>query len=151
MMSRRACSRLVFGAVLPLVLLLCLPSYVSTNQLLPFKSDGCSLFFEGTYSDRDLWLDCCVAHDMAYWRGGTFNERRAADEALKRCVAETGQQFVAEIMEKGVRAGGSPFFLTSYRWGYGWREPRGYFTLTEAERQMAEQLLQESQQQREKQ
>ena len=36
-------------------------------------------------------------------------------------------------MLTGVRIGGSPYFPTSYRWGYGWPYPRGYQDLSEDE------------------
>jgi hypothetical protein len=36
-------------------------------------------------------------------------------------------------MLAGVRVGGSPYFPTTYRWGYGWPYPRGYKPLSEEE------------------
>ena len=36
-------------------------------------------------------------------------------------------------MLAGVRVGGSPYFPTSFRWGYGWPYPRWYRTLSESE------------------
>ena len=88
-----------------------------------------------------MWLTCCVEHDKAYWRGGSYQERLVADQKLRDCVAETGQPFIGEIMLGGVRAGGSPFFPTDYRWGYGWPYPRGYKVLTETELEQIEQML----------
>ena len=55
-------------------------------QLSDFKSDGCSLFVDGTFKDRDLWKGCCVEHDVAYWQGGTKKERKQAD-LKKKCDA----------------------------------------------------------------
>jgi len=109
-----------------------------------FSSDGCSLFPDGTPKDRSKWCDCCFAHDIAYWRGGTEKERKAADLALRDCVLDrTGNEALAEAMYLGVRAGGHPIFPTWYRWAYGWSYGRGYVPLTEDERTQAGKKLQE--------
>ena len=103
-------------------------------KISPFRSDGCSLFPNGTMKDRNLWCNCCLQHDIAYWRGGTEGERKKADETLRDCVRKkTGNKELAEIMYQGVRIGGSPVFLTWYRWGYGWPYGRGYAPLSEGE------------------
>ena len=84
--------------------------------------------------DRTLWCDCCFSHDMAYWRGGTREDRKEADKTLRACVMErTGNKALAAMMYDGVRAGGSPAFPTWYRWGYGWKYGRGYEALTTEE------------------
>ncbi len=98
----------------------------STGPLRPFTTDGCSGFPDGLPSHRDLWLRCCTDHDRAYWLGGTYDERLAADKQLRYCVAEAGNPAIAEIMLRGVRVGGSPWLPTSFRWGYGWPYGRGY-------------------------
>lgn len=103
-------------------------------DLAPFTSDGCSSFPNGTPANQSLWLDCCLRHDIAYWKGGTYEERLDADLALEQCVAKAGEPEIAKLMLQGVRAGGNPFFLTPYRWGYGWPFGRGYQALTEEER-----------------
>ena len=36
-------------------------------------------------------------------------------------------------MLAGVRVGGSPFFPTTFRWGYGWEYPRFYGELSDEE------------------
>jgi hypothetical protein len=101
-----------------------------------FTSDGCSLFPDGTVSDRAKWCSCCLRHDIAYWRGGTEDERRKADEMLRTCVLErTGDKALAETMYLGVRAGGHPVFPAWYRWGYGWPYGRGYRPLNAGERE----------------
>lgn len=100
-------------------------------DLKDFASDGCSLFPDGTMGDRAKWCECCLRHDIAYWRGGAEQERKTADEALRACVLErTGDKALAETMYLGVRAGGHPVFPTWYRWGYGWTYGRGYKPLT---------------------
>jgi protein tyrosine phosphatase (PTP) superfamily phosphohydrolase (DUF442 family) len=108
---------------------------VEAADLRPFTSDGCSLFPDGTPRDRTQWCDCCLDHDIAYWQGGTAEERVKADEGLRDCVLErTHDKGLAETMYVGVRAGGHPAFPTWYRWGYGWSYGRGYKPLTDAEK-----------------
>lgn len=103
-------------------------------ELGDFWSDGCSLFPDGTLQERTKWCDCCLNHDIAYWRGGTKEERKAADQALRTCVLErTGNKALATTMYDGVRVGGGPVFPMWYRWGYGWKYGRGYQPLTEDE------------------
>jgi len=96
------------------------------EEIKPFSSDGCSAFPDGTYQQQQLWLACCTVHDKAYWRGGTYQQRLDADLALKRCVAEVGEPLIAELMLAGVRVGGSPYWPTRFRWGYGWSYFHGY-------------------------
>lgn len=103
------------------------------GELKPFVSDGCSAFPDGTSKQQQLWLKCCTAHDYAYWKGGTYKERLESDVELKNCVARVGEKEVALVMLAGVRVGGSPFFPTKFRWGYGWPYPRMYAPLSEEE------------------
>lgn len=110
------------------------------GTLQPFTTDGCSRFPDGTPAQNDLWLDCCIAHDAAYWKGGTYQERVEADQALQTCVAKVGQPKIAALMRAGVRAGGSPYWPTSFRWGYGWPYPRPYRALSAQERAQVEKL-----------
>ncbi len=133
-MNRLITTALAFG-------LTAASAVVAAGELKPFSTDGCSLFPEGLRENQELWLECCVEHDKAYWLGGTYNERREADLALRECVTEIGQPEIAEIMLGGVRVGGSPYWPTTYRWGYGWSAPRGYRPVSDEERQLAEQLL----------
>ena len=113
-----------------------------TLQLADFTSDGCSLFFNGTFEDPELWKECCHKHDLAYWRGGTEEERNQADLAFKECVLKkTGNAELAEIMYQAVLVGGSPYFPTWYRWGYGWPVGRGYKKLSEQELLLVDQKL----------
>ena len=117
-------------------LLACLLFYcagVQARELKPFTSDGCSAFPDGTFHQNELWLNCCVAHDYAYWKGGTYDERKEADEALNKCVSDVGEPEIATIMLAGVRVGGSPIWPTKFRWGYGWPYPRFYKKLTQEE------------------
>ena len=108
-----------------------------TGRLAPFTTDGCSDFPNGTRQQKDLWLNCCIAHDKKYWAGGTAAEREAADRQLEACVAGVGEPAIARIMLAGVRVGGSPWWPTSYRWGYGWPFSHGYRALSAEEQAQA--------------
>ncbi|MDO8270919.1 MAG: hypothetical protein Q7U82_03230 [Gammaproteobacteria bacterium] len=121
------------GFLLLGVLLAMLPMLAQSEELAPFTSDGCSAFPDGSLEQRQLWLSCCVAHDVAYWQGGTYEERMAADLGLQQCVAQVGDSRIAAIMLAGVRVGGTPYLPTPFRWGYGWPYPRGYKKLTAEE------------------
>ena len=128
----------VFGPTL----LLLITSCSSEPKLKPFTSDGCSLFPARSIISEADWCSCCFEHDIAYWRGGTKAEREAADAALRDCVAKkTGDPAFGRLMYDGVRMGGSPYFLTWYRWGYGWPFERKYQALTAAETAQSERLL----------
>ena len=110
--------------------------------LKPFTTDGCSAFPEGTLEQQELWMPCCVEHDRAYWLGGSYQQRLDADEALKECVNRVGEPEIALLMLTGVRVGGSPYWITEYRWGYGWPYwdgfwPRGYKALEGEELEQA--------------
>ena len=103
------------------------------SELAAFTTDGCSSFPDGTLEYRDLWLDCCTTHDVAYWKGGLREERVKADEELRSCVASVGEPEIATLMLAGVTVGGSPYWPTKFRWGYGWPYARGYKALTVGE------------------
>lgn len=103
------------------------------SEIRPFTSDGCSSFPNGTFQQNELWLLCCVAHDYTYWKGGTFQDRVAADKELEACVSAVGEPAIALLMLAGVRVGGTPYLPTRFRWGYGWPYPRGYKALSESE------------------
>ncbi|WP_317931814.1 hypothetical protein [Halioxenophilus sp. WMMB6] len=113
--------------------LLFLPSLVWAESIKPFTSDGCSVFPDGTPGQQQLWLACCTEHDYAYWQGGTYEQRMQADLRLHECVTQVGEPEIAELMLAGVRVGGSPYWPTQFRWGYGWSYPRGYRALTDQE------------------
>jgi hypothetical protein len=111
-----------------------LSTCVLAQEMQPFSTDGCSMFPDRSLINKSDWCSCCLAHDLAYWRGGTADERLKADQDLKTCVfAAYGKEELADLMLAGVRAGGGPYFFTPYRWGYGWRFGRLYEPLTAAE------------------
>ena len=120
--------------IIIIVLLLIDPALSLAEEIALFTTDGCSAFPDGTVHQQTLWLDCCIKHDLAYWAGGSYDERRQADQTLNSCVTKAGEPEIARLMLAGVRVGGSPYFPTSYRWGYGWSYPRGYQLLNEQER-----------------
>lgn len=111
------------------------------DKLSLFTSDGCSAFPDGSLEQQTLWLNCCVHHDLAYWKGGTYEQREAADKDLEACVANVGESEIGSLMYAGVRMGGSPYFPTPYRWGYGWPYPRGYQELSSEEVKQARKQL----------
>ena len=131
---------------MPLIILLLISILASgcagAQELKAFQSDGCSLFPDrSTITSKD-WCLCCFEHDLAYWRGGTADERLEADRRLKACIlTKTGDEKLAEMMYSGVRFGGSPYFYNWYRWGYGWGYERKYAPLSEAERAQVEERL----------
>lgn len=125
-------------------MILNLPACTGTGDLAPFTTDGCSAFPDGTVEQSQLWLDCCTQHDVAYWKGGSYDEREQADENLKNCVAAVGEPTIAALMLAGVRVGGTPHLPTRFRWGYGWPYPRGYRTLSEQELVAVEERSRES-------
>lgn len=107
-------------------------------------SDGCSggmsagyaklpQAVRNRYGETLPWHDCCVEHDRAYYYGGTREQKKEADEALKQCVAQTLDDstlgtLLGSSMQAAVTIGGLPYFSTSYRWGYG-EDFRGSETL----------------------
>jgi hypothetical protein len=115
----------------------------SRKALNDFTSDGCSLFPDRNMILKQDWCGCCLQHDIAYWKGGTEAQRLFADTALKECVfEETGDEALSETVFNGVRLGGSPYFYSWYRWGYGWSFERKYGPLTPEEEADAERRLQ---------
>lgn len=112
----------------------------STGRLSPFVSDGCSSFPDGPPQQPERWRSCCLDHDLAYWRGGSYIEREQADAQLRACIAEVENQLLADTMWSGVRVGGSPLWPSDFRWGYGWPYGRGYRPLSPEERDIVQQL-----------
>jgi len=99
-------------------------SCLRADQRLPphaFTTDGCSMSPDGD------WSDCCVDHDIAYWCGGSRDDRREADRRLASCVVARGHSHgFGECVRLAVRAGGVPWKPFPWRWAYGWEGLRGY-------------------------
>ncbi len=90
----------------------------TSSQPVPdgFESDGCSRFPDGSYRD------CCVAHDVKYYYGGSWRDRWRADNELRKCVANKPgfeHKPLSVLMWLGVRTFGVPWLHTSFRWGFG--------------------------------
>ncbi len=118
-----------------LLIIIFLSLQVSAEQISDFKSDGCSHFPDGTLQHKNLWCDCCIAHDLAYWQGGSQLQKKAADQALRICVVnKTGNQLLADAMYYGVTIGGLPIYPIWYRWGFGWSYGRGFKSLSVSEK-----------------
>lgn len=134
----RECERLLIALLISALSFGC----AGAKELNDFHSDGCSLFPDRSLISKEDWCLCCFEHDLLYWQGGTAAERRTADEVFKDCILrQTGDAALARLMYAGVRFGGSPYFYTWYRWGYGWGYERKYAPLSEEEKaQVAEKL-----------
>ncbi len=102
------------------------------NQLRIFKTDGCTLSPDGPPDQPKLWRSCCVQHDIAYWKGGTKEERTAADDNLKSCIEKkTERKGVASLYHSGVQLSGSPKLKQPWSWGFGWLNNTEYERLDE--------------------
>ncbi len=131
------------------LMLLAIP--LAASELRPFATDGCSMWIDGPPGNPNLWRHCCVAHDFAYWVGGTSDQRKAADDAMKLCINEAQQPMIASHTYNSVRMGGGPFWPSSYRWGFGWSYlngvwPRGYKTPSPDEQAQIDRLIPEAMQ-----
>lgn len=125
-----------------IAVLLLMSNAINAEQLKAFSSDGCSQFPDGTLNEKNLWCGCCITHDLAYWQGGSKQQKKQADEALRECVLKsTNNKILAETMYAGVRFGGLPIFPVWYRWGYGWQYGRGFQILNSSEKQLVERRL----------
>lgn len=85
-----------------------------------FTTDGCSMWPD------DGWVQCCVEHDIAYWCGGSADDRERADAGLRDCVARDHGATLGRMMYLGVRVGGTPWQPFPWRWAYGWACCHGY-------------------------
>jgi hypothetical protein len=92
------------------------------------------MFPDGVPGRSALWQHCCVAHDLAYWKGGTRDQRRQADATLMSCVnAASKNPVVGSLMRLFVMFAGGPERAGGSRWGYGWVHVREYGPLTPEE------------------
>lgn len=125
-----------------LFLLLCAGLSLSEpSSIRPFTTDECTLVDEGPPEDPDAWCHCCVAHDLNYWKGGTWREKELADIQFRRCIAAAGYPDRARVMYNAVRIWGGAYLPFVWRWGYGWRYGRGYKELTPSEKIAVERML----------
>lgn len=115
-----------------------LPTHKPPNYPAEFQTDGCSGGMSWAWKkflrQAPPWEQCCVKHDLAYWRGGFWKDRQEADLELMRCVKRHGHPVWAFLMFIAVRVGGSPLWPVAWRWGYGWQYTGRYEKRTESER-----------------
>lgn len=102
-------------------------------DIKPFESDGCSVMSQLykliTFGKKTLpWRTCCVKHDVQYWVGGSKADRLYADQKLRECVAYHGYPIIGYLMYLAVRGGGTWFWPTPWRWGYGLKFGQRYRT-----------------------
>ena len=128
------------------------PGTVPMNKpiLRPFSTDGCSLSPNSSVNLKHLSKDsrpnfvniaeCCVQHDVAYWLGGTLQEKNQADAVFKQCVASRAGDVVADTYFRGVSFGGTANGFNTFRWGYGWDIRRMYRPISAQEMAQAEQF-----------
>lgn len=110
------------------ILALCF-SFTAFADVTEFKSNGCTMFPEGTSSNPKKWEHCCTEHDLFFWAGGTKAERDLADLGLRDCVIDTGARDIGRLMYAGVRAGyRSPIRLGKESWGNAWHGTRAPYT-----------------------
>lgn len=112
--------KLVFACLIFLSLLIP-QANLEASTPRPFTTDFCTGYFDGTLDRPGLWEDCCVAHDLLLWAGGTTQDRTIADLDLKFCVKEKGAPTHSVLMWLGVRIGSlSPVKLEGKHWGNAW-------------------------------
>lgn len=104
-----------------------------TETLKPFTTDGCSggmsWLWRLILRRPPPWEGDCEAHDRLYHMGGTKAARLYGDRKLASRVAMRGYPIIAAGMYYAVRIGGHPWLPLPWRWGYGYKWPRGYRTL----------------------
>lgn len=106
--------------------------------LKPFSTDGCSQS-PNSFGDYEF-VECCVAHDVAYWIGGALDAKNQADQELAQCIEKKANKTISQIYLRGVSVGGTAKGINTFRWGYGWDEVRDYRDLTPAEIAQAEKM-----------
>lgn len=94
-----------------------LPPGVSQSAPIPFTSNGCTGFREKTF------FSCCYVHDFAYWSGGTWSDRRRADNNLRQCVRDISHNIpMAYVAYALVRMTSGTGAMFDFGWGRGWRD-----------------------------
>ena len=115
---------------------------VENNSIHNFTSDGCSMSPDGSVIlVKTEFIPCCVQHDVAYWAGGTAQQKLEADNNLRICITQNSNAFVGSIYYRSVRFAGGPHLPTAFHWGYGWEKRRLYRALSTEEKQMAQEKL----------
>jgi hypothetical protein len=88
----------------------------------PFVFDGCTLFLDGFLDSS--FLSACLEHDIAYYYGGSKEERLMADRVFKEAIGQSGKAGMVfkYPMYWGVRLLGDSFIARSQNanWGSGY-------------------------------
>jgi hypothetical protein len=111
-------------------LLILLPALSFASSLKTFKTDYCTYFFNGTLSSPELWKDCCIAHDLDYWVGGTEVDQQKSDKRLQQCIADKGVPWVGVIVYRGVRLGHHSPIKNKFHWAWGWEKKKHFEALS---------------------
>lgn len=115
-----------------LILLFSLSAY--SVELKPFVTDYCTYFFNGTLKSPKLWADCCHAHDLDYWVGGSSEDQLYSDQRLKSCIDSKGVKWMGALMYQGVRLGHHSPVKSKYHWSWGWQVKRKKVVLSSQEK-----------------
>jgi hypothetical protein len=96
-------------------------AFAAQDKLVPFQTDYCTSFPEGTTGNPSAWKNCCLRHDMNFWAGGDKSDRDEADLNLKKCVEDKGYPKIAWVIYQAVRLGSySPIKFENKKWNFGW-------------------------------
>ncbi len=87
---------------------------------LPNPKDGCSCVPDFKFTS------CCDDHDRAYRHGGTWEQRKRADEKFRQCIRNKGYGVLDDIYYLGVRISAVPWLPTPFRWGFGYPFKKGH-------------------------
>lgn len=121
--------------VLALLLTLCASGPLKAqSSIKPFQTDGCTLFFDGTLKEPELWRDCCVEHDLYYWIGGLKEKQTLADLKLKQCLQNKNAPILSHLMYYAVVLGHFSPIKHRYQWGWGRAKRRNYLPLSDEEK-----------------
>lgn len=126
-----------------LLFLLNIQVKANENELLPFTTDGCSMAPDNDFiiGDGD-WTKCCVNHDKVYWLGGTYDQKEKADDEFNQCLKKEGMNSIeALVYYEAVSFGGTTYIDSTWKWGYGWKNSRGYDPLSKEDIEQAKSYL----------
>ncbi|MEZ4104086.1 MAG: hypothetical protein R3B60_02240 [Candidatus Paceibacterota bacterium] len=89
-----------------------------------FKQDGCTLFPDKVFGSD--FSEACLKHDIAYWHGGSEEERKKADTELRLNIADSGISgyYLQYFVYYGTQIFGDTWLtrLFEANWGFGWNE-----------------------------
>lgn len=71
-----------------------------------FQSDMC------TSSPNGSWGHCCYEHDLLYWVGGSFEQRKIADDQIMKCMNLSNGP--GHIYREFVRTAGTQFWSSAW-------------------------------------